>query len=130
MSDDLAGLLGEELGARVDGLTRLSAGASRETWAFTAVTDAGREPLILQRSRFGASLGGQVDEPAVLRHAHAGGVRVPEILASSSTGEHPVGAQFTIARRIEGESIARKILRDDEFAIARSTRASGMPSHQ
>jgi len=114
-ADELAALLGAELGAGVADLTRLSAGASRETWSFAA----DGEPLILQRSRFAAAPGAGADEPALLRHAHAGGVTVPEIVRSSSGGDHPIGAQFTIARRIEGESIARKILRDDEFAVAR-----------
>lgn len=116
-SDELAGLLADELGAPVADLHRLSAGASRETWAFSC----NGEPLILQRSRFAIAGGSGVDEPTLLRHARAGGVRVPEILASSPAGRdgHPIGASFTIARRLEGESIARKILRDDEFATAR-----------
>lgn len=118
MSEELAGLLGDELGAEIESLSRLSAGASRETWAFDAVSGSAREPLILQRSRF--SVGGGVDEPTLLRHARAGGVLVPEIVASSSAGGHPIGAQFTVARRLEGESIARKILRDDEYSVARS----------
>ena len=112
----LAGLLGDELGAKIENLTRLSAGASRETWVFDAVSEGGTEALVLQRSRFALS---EVDEPAVLRHALAGGVRVPEVIASSS-GDHPIGAQFTIARRLDGESIARKILRDEEFSAARA----------
>jgi aminoglycoside phosphotransferase (APT) family kinase protein len=112
----LAGLLGDELGAEIENLARLSAGASRETWSFDARSGSRTDGLILQRSRFSLS---EVDEPAVVRHAHAGGVRVPEIIASSSSGDHPIGAQFTIARRLEGESIARKILRDDEYAAAR-----------
>lgn len=118
MSDEagaLADMLSRELDAPIDGLHRLSAGASRETWAFTA----GGAPRVLQRSRFGTALGGGVDEAAVLRHARAGDVRVPEIIASSSDGEHPIGARFTIAPRLEGESIARKILRDDRFDRAR-----------
>jgi aminoglycoside phosphotransferase (APT) family kinase protein len=119
MTDELAGLLGDELGARIENLTRLSAGASRQTWAFDAVSDAGTDALILQRSGVRPGMGGGVDEPALLRHAHAGGVRVPEIVLSSSTGDHPIGAVFTVARRLEGESIARKILRDDEFVTAR-----------
>lgn len=113
--DELAALLAAELDAEITSLVRLSAGASRETWRFSA----GDAPLILQRSRFVAGLGAGVDEPAVLRHAAAGGVTVPEIVASSSSGEHPLGAQFTISRRLDGESIPRKILRDDEFAVAR-----------
>jgi aminoglycoside phosphotransferase (APT) family kinase protein len=113
-ADELASLLSEELDAPITDLTRLSAGASRETWAFSA---AG-EPLILQRNRTGG-LNAPIDEPAVLRHARAGGVTVPEVVASSATGEHPIGPSFTISRRVGGESIARKILRDDEFSAAR-----------
>jgi len=112
---ELVDLLGAELGAEISDLSRLSAGASRETWSFSADSD----PLILQRSRFVSAPGTGVDEPAILRHAHAGGVTVPEIVAWSDGEEHAIGAQFTIARRIEGESIARKILRDDEFSTAR-----------
>lgn len=111
----LAALLAEELDAEITDLARLSAGASRETWAFSA----DHEPLILQRNRT-AGLTVPIDEPTLLRHARAGGVTVPEIVASSATGAHPIGPSFTIARRVEGESIARKILRDEEFATARS----------
>ncbi|MEQ8839612.1 MAG: phosphotransferase family protein [Acidimicrobiales bacterium] len=113
--NELADQLGTELDAEITDLVRLSAGASRETWSFAA----DGEPLVLQRSRFAAGLGAGVDEPALLRHAHAGGVTVPEIVASSTGGEHPLGRQFTISRHLDGESIARKILRDDEYATAR-----------
>lgn len=113
-ADELAALLGEELDAPITDLARLSAGASRETWAFSADGEA----LILQRNRAGG-LGEPIDEPALLRHARAGGVTVPEIVASSVGDDHPIGPSFTISRRVDGESIARKILRDDEFATAR-----------
>lgn len=114
-TDELAGQLSAELTAEISDLARLSAGASRETWSFSA----DGEPLILQRSRFVAAPGTGVDEPTILRHAHAGGVTVPEIVAASSGEGHDIGAQFTIARQLDGESIARKILRDDEFTTAR-----------
>lgn len=114
-AEELAALLGAELDAEVADVVRLSAGASRETWAFTA----DGEPLVLQRSRFAAGSGGPTDEPALLRHARAGGVTVPEVVASSTGAGHPLGDRFTIARRLDGESIPRKILRDDEFAPAR-----------
>ena len=124
MSDELAealvASLQDALGSvEINGLRRLSAGASRETWSFDAVTPIQTHPLILQRSRASAArLGTGMDEPAIIRHAHAGGVRVPEIVAADS-GENPIGASFIISRRIEGESIARKILRDETYAIAR-----------
>ena len=113
-ADDLRALLADELRGEITELARLSAGASRETWSFSA---DGR-PLILQRNRTGG-LSGPIDEPALLRHAHAGRVTVPAIVAASSTGDHPIGPSFTISERVDGESIARKILRDDQFAVAR-----------
>ena len=124
MSDELAKALVASLqgalgSVEINGLRRLSAGASRETWSFDAVTPAETHPLILQRSRAGATRFGMgLDEPSIIRHAHAGGVRVPEIVAADS-GETPIGASFIISRRIEGESIPRKILRDETYALAR-----------
>jgi len=100
-------------GSAIEDLERLSGGASRETWKFTA----NGEPLILQRVRKG-TVGGLKCEPEVLSAAHAAGVPVPELVvngASSTALEHP----FMIVRAIKGETIARKILRDDEFSAAR-----------
>jgi aminoglycoside phosphotransferase (APT) family kinase protein len=55
-------------------------------------------------------------EADVVRAAGAGGVRVPELLAAE---KQPDGAAFMILEAIEGETIARKIQRDDAFAVAR-----------
>jgi len=55
MSESLRRLLAR-LDARVRdvaNLTRLSAGATNETWSLDAVSDAGVEPLILRRSAVG-----------------------------------------------------------------------------
>jgi aminoglycoside phosphotransferase (APT) family kinase protein len=62
-------------------------------------------------------------EVGVLEAAYAAGVPVPRVLASSRdiSGENPVGTQFMIVNAFEGETIARKILRDDEYASARKT---------
>ena len=52
--EDLAQALLELLdagGASIEGLTRLSGGASRETFSFDLVDGADRRPLILQRVR-------------------------------------------------------------------------------
>ena len=57
MADDLEGALHRTLAAtgggsvRIENLARLSGGASRETWSFTAVTGDRRRRLILQRVR-------------------------------------------------------------------------------
>ncbi len=121
LANALAVSLSEALGqVKINDLQRLSAGASRETWSFTAVSSSGSQQLILQRhlsasSRFRTGL----DEAALLRRARTGGVSVPEIVASDTGDANPVGAPFMISRRIEGESIPRKVLRDDTFANAR-----------
>ena len=111
-STDLAVALGDVLGlAGITDLTRLSGGASRETWSFRA----DERPLILQRQRAGDSRDMGV-EAEVLRAAFAAGVPVPELIVS---GSGAVGSHFMILSHVEGETIARKILRDDEFASAR-----------
>jgi aminoglycoside phosphotransferase (APT) family kinase protein len=110
LAADLATLLGAD---SVVDLTRLSGGASRETWRFVA---DGR-PLILQRQRSGDVRDMGV-EASVVRQAGAAGVPVPELIASS-TDRSALGAAFMILSAVEGETIARKILRDDAFAAAR-----------
>ena len=95
-------------------LRRLSGGASRETWQFTA---DGR-PLILQRQRSGdvRDMGVEV---AALRAARAGGVPVADVVAAS-TDASQLGAAYMVLSHVAGETIARKILRDPEFAPARA----------
>ena len=99
--------------ATVTDLRRLSGGASRETWQFSF----GGRPLILQRQR-GGDVRDMGIEVAVVRAAHAGGVPVPEVIAASADPS-ALGAAFMILSHVEGETIARKILRDEGFAAAR-----------
>ena len=125
MSADLANALAVSLAGplgdvKINDLQRLSAGASRETWSFTAVSTNESQRLILQRHRSAASrLRTGLDEAALLRRARTGGVTAPEIVASETGDTNPIGAPFMISLRIEGESIPRKILRDDTFEKAR-----------
>ena len=112
--EELAAALAGVLGAtEVRDVTRLSGGASRETFRFTA---DGR-PLILQRQR-GGDVRDMGVEASALRAVHAAGVPTAEVLASS-TDPSAVGAAFMVLSAVEGETIARKILRDEEFAVAR-----------
>lgn len=114
MSQVLAGQLSEVLGvADVGDLTRLSGGASRDTWRFRA----GGRSLILQRQR-GGDIRDMGIEAAVLRAAAAAGVPVPELVASGGA-DSPLEAAFMVLGEVHGETIARKILRDDRFAAAR-----------
>jgi aminoglycoside phosphotransferase (APT) family kinase protein len=98
-------------GAKIHDLHRLSGGASRETWRFTA---DGR-PLILQRQRAGDQRNMLV-EAGVVSAARRGGVPVPELIEARRRDD---GMAFMVLEAIDGETIARKIQRDDEFADAR-----------
>lgn len=115
--------LGRLLGGEVRDVVRLSGGASRETFAFTVDDDGSSRPeeLILQRVRSGAMAGGfsMEAEGALLRAAAAAGVPVPAVVVASDDVA-VVGAPFIVVRRLAGETIARRILRDDEYASARS----------
>ena len=104
--------LGDELRAMVgatsiDGLRRLSGGASRETWSF----DADGRPLVLRRDPPGAPKGGMDMEARLLRAAAVAGVPVPEVVVAEPS--------LIVMERIDGETIPRKILRDEEYAAAR-----------
>ena len=116
----LAGVVGVDPGD-VTGLRRLSGGASRETWAF----DANGRPLILQRERKGsARTAGMRTEAALLRAAGAEGVPVPGVVATAGDEPDALGPAWMVVDRVDGETIARKILRDDEFAAARPVLAA------
>src|SRR5262245_2527610 len=103
----------------VEGLRQLSGGASRETWSFEAVeSGARRRSLILQRQRPGSERDIAL-EADVLRVARTAGVPVAEVVESS--GDPGVlGAPFMVVAAVPGETIARRILRDDRFTAARA----------
>ena len=112
---ELAGALTELLGAEVRDLRRLSGGASRETWSFVA----GDRPLILQRDRPGAvrTGGGMEAEALLLRAAADAGVPVAPLVASGGP-DSPLGAAFLVTDHVDGETIPRRILRDEAYRDA------------
>lgn len=113
--DDLENGLARVLGVNaVVDLTRLTSGASRETWSFVA----DGEKYILQRERSGG-VGRLRHEPALLRAAASAAVPVPEVVVDGSESD-ALERPFMIVRFIEGETIARRILRDDSFSNTRS----------
>ena len=118
MSDELAGALATALGGGVDELHRLSGGASRETWGLTL----DGVPLVLQRERPGGirTGGGMAAEAGLIRAAAAEGVPVADVVATGSGDDDGLGAPWIVARRVEGETIARRILREDTYAEART----------
>jgi aminoglycoside phosphotransferase (APT) family kinase protein len=115
---ELATGLGRQLGGTVHGLRRLSGGASRVTSAFDLQVGGDVRPLILQMDRSDSSQKGRVRmEAALLRAAAAAGVPVPAVVALDEG--NALGASWLVVERLEGETIPRKILRDDEWASAR-----------
>jgi aminoglycoside phosphotransferase (APT) family kinase protein len=102
----------------VDGLRRLSGGASRESWSFDVVVGDRRHELVLRRDP-GSNLGQseRATEYRLLEAAAAAGVPVPTVRFLLDP-EDELGAGF-VMDRIEGETIPRRILRDDEYAGAR-----------
>jgi aminoglycoside phosphotransferase (APT) family kinase protein len=117
----LASAVQQHLGAPVtiDGLRRLSGGASRETWSFDATTEDGaRHALVLRRDPGGYA--GHSDrgiEFALLEAARTGGVAVPRV-GFLLKPDDELGSGF-VMERVDGETIPRRILRDDEYAAAR-----------
>ncbi len=110
LASDLTGVLGAR---EVSNLRRLTGGASRETWRF----DADGSAFVLQRVRPG-TIGGLKQEPSVLLMAAQHGVPVPELVFDGSAST-ALTEPFMIVRAVEGETIARKIQRDDAFRLAR-----------
>ncbi len=106
----------------VVGVARLSGGASQETWSFDIVHADGNIGAILRRAPagYGASPGraaGLDAEARLMQLAHDAGLPSPRVM-HVLTPQDELGAGFIMAR-VEGETIARKILRDAQFAEAR-----------
>jgi aminoglycoside phosphotransferase (APT) family kinase protein len=107
--DGLAAALSARLGGDVSGLTRLLGGASRESWAFEL---DGRR-LVLRRDPDGAPRVGEMRREAdLLRAAALAGVPVPEIVDADDSS--------IVMQWLDGETLARHILRDEHYAMARS----------
>jgi aminoglycoside phosphotransferase (APT) family kinase protein len=91
-------------------MKRLTGGASRETWSFDALIGGAWRPLIVRCDRAGR--GPMTLEALAFDAAARVGVPEPEIVAR--------GDEFLIMERVEGETIARRILRDEKFAAIRT----------
>jgi aminoglycoside phosphotransferase (APT) family kinase protein len=123
LPNSLAAALAAALGAEtVDGLIRLSGGASRETWAFDAVwPDGSRAELVLRRDPPGrpSEPGSMGREARAIESARAAGLAVPEVLRADD-GDASWGTPGLVMRRVAGETLARRILRTDGYAAARA----------
>jgi aminoglycoside phosphotransferase (APT) family kinase protein len=117
----LAAAVGRRFGenVRIEHLRRLSGGASRETWAFDALLGDGDPHALVLRRDPGAH-GGMSEravEYAVLEAAARDGVAAPAV-SFLLDADDELGAGF-VMERVDGETIPRRILRDDAYAAAR-----------
>lgn len=110
----------ELAGGTVEDVRRLSGGASRETWSVDVVGSEGTRELILQRARPGAVPTGpdMRTEARLLRAARRAGVPVPTVV-DEGEGTGTVGAPYLVVERVSGETIPRRILRDEVHRRAR-----------
>lgn len=121
-------LLGRSVASWYPGATgvanaaRLSGGASQETWSFDIVHPDGNVGAILRRAPpgYGAAptrAAGLDAEAALMQLAYDAGLPSPRVMRVLRPQDE-LGTGF-IMQRVEGETIARKILRDEKFANAR-----------
>jgi len=106
----------------VTGAAKLSGGASQETWSFDIVHAGGSTGAILRRAPqgYGAApsrAAGLNAEAVLMQRAHDAGLQSPRVLHVLQPQDE-LGTGF-IMSRVEGETIPRKILRDEAFAKAR-----------
>jgi aminoglycoside phosphotransferase (APT) family kinase protein len=118
----LADALHDRLGpVTIEGMTRLSGGASRETWAFDAIRpDGSHTELVLRRDPLGrpSGPGAMGREALAITAAGVAGLAAPEVLLWTD-GPDMWGSAGLVMRRVAGETIARRILRDDTYHQAR-----------
>ncbi|HEX7776465.1 MAG TPA: phosphotransferase family protein [Parvibaculum sp.] len=105
-------------------LKRLSGGASQEIWSYDATTAGAPIPLILRRAPGGVRRAGRSSaaisletEARLIELAGEVGVPVPPVRFVLAEGD-AIGQGF-VMDCVPGETLARKILRDAEFAEAR-----------
>ncbi|MBW6523849.1 phosphotransferase family protein [Sphingomonas sp. RHCKR47] len=109
-------------------LSRLTGGASMETWSFDAVTPDGRVPLILRRraatpapASADPSAAPLAREAEVIACAVAAGVpapRIAHVCADCDDGHGGLGDAY-VMHRVAGETLGKRIATDPAFAAVR-----------
>jgi aminoglycoside phosphotransferase (APT) family kinase protein len=110
-------------GAAVEGLQRLSGGATQETWRFEAVSPAGNTTMILRRAPNGdhqsqEAVGLDI-EARLIAAARARDVPVP-LVKHVLTPADGLGSGF-IMDFVEGETLGKRIVKSETYAVARQT---------
>ncbi len=121
LAHQLAVVVGAVMGksVEIDDVTRLPGGASRETWSFSARgPDGAATRLVLRRDPPRAPVSGLRFEADLLRAAARAGVPVPGVVVAGEASDG-LGAHFMIMDYVEGETIPRRILRDEHLAQVR-----------
>jgi aminoglycoside phosphotransferase (APT) family kinase protein len=108
----------------IHGLRRLTGGASRETWAFEArLPDGQARRLALRRDPPGQPQPESMAlEARVVTAARDAGVPVPALVDHDADAS-VLGSPYLMTAFVDGESIPRKLLRDDRFESIRPTLA-------
>ncbi len=125
-SEELTEIASRHFGrpVKIEGLHRLSGGAVAESWWFDAVIDDKRHELILRLARSSQSsplYPSKETEAKIQLVTIENGVPVPKVYFILDE-EDGIGRGY-VMQRIAGETIPRKILRDDEYAQAREQMA-------
>lgn len=112
LADSVSALLTSVMRAEVTvaNLRPLTGGASRTTWAFDAVTDAGNRPLILRTGPPDDVHASMELEARVQAAAATAGAPVPHVLVADNSPA-TLGNPFLICDEIKGETIVRRIQR-------------------
>jgi aminoglycoside phosphotransferase (APT) family kinase protein len=125
MTEGLAGTLAARLhqlwGTQVEitRLTQLSGGASREAWDITIKASTEERHLILLRSTADRALALEKNidvEAAAMIAARRAGVPAPEL---HDHGDGALGQAYLLMERLDGETIPRRLLRDEAYAKGR-----------
>lgn len=121
-SAHLARILSRILGAPVHEVvvSTLAGGASREILRFDARTPDGTRTAVLRADHRGNEAPeANAAEAAVLAAAGAAEVPCARLLHDDTAGEL-IGTPALLLEHVDGEAIARRILRDERFAVARA----------
>lgn len=104
----------------VGDVQRLSAGASAQTWAFTADEGEDSYGCVVQLFGGGDNFVGALDKTGqarVQQHAAQHGVRTPEVVLI--VGEADGLPEGFASRRVDGETLGRRVVADARYAGAR-----------